>query len=171
MVGGCAGIDTGGALPTTGADAAVTAPDDFDLEMMQIATRYKSFSKIDNTAYASSLGVGNINLYVWGDSKDYKLVSPETTGSGITMVVGSVIVREVLDSSGAVDKLTLMAKGPAGYDPTLGDWWFGVLDASGTPAVTDGRIQLGRLGDCHSCHIPRETDDYLFGVPQADQHH
>jgi len=62
-----------------------------------------------------------------------------------------------------------MGKGPAGYDPTLGDWWFGVTDASGAPLSDSSGEEVGRLTDCHSCHIPRATDDYLFGVPLADQ--
>ena len=55
----------------------------------------------------------------------------ETTGSGVTVSPGTVIVRSVLDASGNVSKLTLMAKGPPGYDPSIGDWWFGETDPTG----------------------------------------
>jgi len=65
--------------------------------------------------------------------------------------------------------VTLMAKMAAGYDSTLGDWWFGVTDPQGVPLSDANGPQVGRLTDCHSCHIPRATDDYLFGVPAIDQ--
>ena len=77
--------------------------------------------------------------------------------------VGTVIVREVLDSTGAVSELTAIAKAPSGFDDTLGDWWFGAIDATGTT------MSAGRVDACHSCHVPREAEDYLFGVPAANQ--
>lgn len=79
-----------------------------------------------------------------------------------------MIVREVLDANGEVAKLTMMAKGPPGYDPTLGAWWFGVTDPNGRPLVQDGQLLVGRLTQCHECHSERADDDFLFGVPPAD---
>jgi hypothetical protein len=62
-----------------------------------------------------------------------------------------------------------MAKGPAGYNPAIGDWFWAVTDLNGTPIVEEGAPRAGRLADCYGCHVPRETDDYLFGVPAADR--
>lgn len=153
----------------------ISTPTDFDLEMLQIASTYETdFSRVNSAPYQSSLGAFDINLFVHGDSRIYRAIHPEdtTTTSSATPVdisVGTLIVREVLDGSGAVTKLTMMAKGPAGYDPTLGDWWFAETDPSGKPLSGDNGLQVGRLMACHSCHVPRATSDYLFGVPRADE--
>jgi hypothetical protein len=100
---------------------------------------------------------------------DYAKISPGVSGSGVTLPEGATIVRAVLDADGGVDKLTIMAKGPPGYNPDLGDWWFGVTDPEGIPLETDAGLLMGRLSECYSCHVPRNDDGYLFGVPLDDR--
>jgi hypothetical protein len=167
LLGGClSGIDSPepGSATAAEPDAAVSSVTDFDRAMMEIARSYKSFAKIDRRAYTSTLGAFGINVFVHGDVNTYRSIHPEsTTTEAMKIDVGTVIVREVLDANGQVAKLTLMAKGPAGYDPTLGDWWFGQADPMGTPT------KMGRLTECHSCHVPRANEDFLFGVPREDQ--
>jgi hypothetical protein len=142
---------------------------ELDIQTMDLAASYKTFAHINKTADASSVGAFDINLYVYGDAADYAKIHPESTTDSPTIPVGTVIVREVLDTTGSIAKLTVMAKGPAGYDSTLGDWWFAEASPDGVPLVTDGALRVGRLADCHSCHVPRESDDFLFGVPAADE--
>ncbi len=154
---GSVGDSAGDAGAGSGAGSATET--DFDRAMMQTASSYKTFTKINVGPYVSTLGAFDINVYVHGDNRQYRTIHPETTSTE-TMPIGTLIVREVLDADGKVAKLTMMAKGPAGYDPTLGDWWFGEATPDGVP------MQVGRLTACHSCHIPRATEDYLFGVPK-----
>jgi hypothetical protein len=155
-------------------DVIATAPDagmaetSLDESTIQLAATYKTFTHVNSRTDASSVGAFDINIYVQGDVSMYETVHPETTTTVAPFAVGTMIVREVLASDGSVQELTVMAKGPTGYDPTLGDWWFGVADAAGQPVVQDGVLQLGRLAGCHGCHVPRQTEDYLFGVPAAD---
>lgn len=162
---------SGGGSTDPGSPAAVDAGavmtmTDLDRQMMQIAMGYKSFAKISSQSYPSTIGMFQINVYATGDVKDYKAIHPEVSGSNVKVAVGTVIVREVLDATGATSKLTVLAKGPTGYDATIGDWWWGVADPTGTPLVTENVLQVGRLQNCQGCHIPRVTDDYLFGVPK-----
>jgi hypothetical protein len=158
------GGDSGNDVTATEPDAAVSTVTDFDRAMMETARSYKSFAKIDRAPYTSTLGAFDINVFVRGDVRAYRSIHPEsTTTAPMKLEVGTVIVREVLDANGQVAKLTLMAKGPAGYDPTLGDWWFGEADPAGTPT------KMGRLTECHSCHIPRANEDFVFGVPRDAQ--
>ena len=110
------------------------------------------------------LGAFDVNVYVRGDTKAYRAIHPEAASSA-SIAVGTVIVREVFDAQGQLAKLTRMAKGPSGYDPTLGDWWFGEATPDGNP------VRLGRLTDCHGCHEPRAAEDFLFGVPKALEGH
>lgn len=168
LLAGCTqGIEGGvnGSAPTEGEPDAAASPTvtDFDRAMMELGRDYKTFTRIDKRAYTSSLGAFQINVYVDGDGGQYRKIHPEVMGTGTKIPVGTVIVREVLDEAGKISKLTLMAKGPSGYDARIGDWWWGEADPAGNPT------KLGRLTECHGCHIPRAGDDYLFGVPREDQ--
>jgi len=127
-----------------------------------------AFVRLNDAPYPTALGTGaDINVYVSANGYvPYASITPEVSGSKVTVPEGMLIVREVLEPSGAIKTLTLMYKGPKGYNPELGDFWFGVTDATGKPVLNDaGAPKIGRLSECYSCHIPRATDGYLFGVP------
>ncbi len=155
-----------------GSAALTTAPSEYDTEVLAVMMTYKgnTFTKINSTAYTSTLGAFEINVYAYGDVSGYQSIHPETDrATAMTIGVGTVIVREVLDASGNIDKLTAIAKAPAGYDATLGDWWFGETDATGIVMPdTSGSLQVGKVTACHGCHVPRANEDYLFGVPAAE---
>lgn len=136
---------------------------------------YRAMARVNVQPYKSELGAFSINCFVVGPdaagaagAADYRRIHPERTGANVTLLPGTMIVREVLDANRQVTKLTVMAKGPYGYDPTLGDWWFAVTDTGGTPLVENGVPMVGRLTQCHGCHLDRTHDDFLFGVPAAN---
>jgi hypothetical protein len=172
LAAGCTqGIDAGLAPP----DAAPTpAPDAHTMDavdrlMIREAANVGAFTRVNRAPYASTVGTFNIDVYVSEAARTFRRIHPETTGSGVVMPVGTLIVRQVLDAQGQVTKVTLMAKQAVGYDATLGDWWFGVTDPTGVPLDDGSGPEVGRMTACHGCHIPRAQDDYLFGVPQQDQ--
>lgn len=129
------------------------------------------FEHVSGKAYASALGgTSLIELFASSTAAvQYRDIAPEVTGSGVVLPEGSILVREVFDAAGAPQRLTIMAKGPAGYNPQLGDWYFAVTDLHGVPVTEDGIARSGRLADCYGCHLPRASDDYLFGVPMIDR--
>lgn len=147
-----------------GAVSSSTDASSYDTTTLAQALGYRSFAKVDSRSYTSSVSAYSIDVYATGDVATYMKIHPEVSGSNMTIASGTIIVREVLDASGATQELTMMAKGPPGYDPTLGDWWFADTDPSGAVLGTS----LGRVAACHGCHIPRATDAFLFGVPAAD---
>jgi hypothetical protein len=129
------------------------------------------FTEITAAAYPSVAAPGS-TIREWVSTADlvtYEAVSPGVSGSNVVAPAGMTIVRAVLDEDGGIGKLTLMYKGPQGYNPALGDWWFGVTDPTGSPLEVDGGPELGLLTACYSCHVPRSSDDYLFGVPLNDR--
>jgi hypothetical protein len=151
------------------ADAGSTQESALDEATFALAATYKTFTQVNSRTDASQVGTFDINVYVTGDVATYESIHPETTTSVSALRVGTLIVREVLNSDGSVNKLTMMAKAPSGYDPSLGDWWFAEADPQCQPVVSNGVLEAGQLvDDCHSCHIPRQSEDYLFGVPAAD---
>jgi hypothetical protein len=127
------------------------------------------FAHATKAPFPSTVAAGSsidawVTMSAWAD---YAKIAPDVTGSGVKVAPGTIIVRAVLDKAGTTTKLTLMAKGPPGYNPDLGDWWFGETDPYGAPLTTDAGALTGRLTECYSCHIPRAKDDYLFGVPST----
>jgi len=130
-----------------------------------------AFTHATRAPYPSSAAMGAwVDEWVSSSAyAQYTQIRPDATGSGVHVPVGTTIVRAVVDAQGDPTELTLMVKGPAGYNPTLGDWWFGVTDPDGQPAADDGGVMLGRLAGCTTCHLPRGGDDFLFGVPTDDR--
>jgi hypothetical protein len=130
------------------------------------------FAEVNAQEYTSSLAATS-KINVWVNKigfADYSGIEPEVSNSHHTVAPGPVIVREVFDMTGAVTKLTLMVKGPAGYNPTVGDFWFGVTNPDGTPMMDNGGQQMGKLTTCFACHQARASDGFLFGVPGAMRH-
>ncbi|HZU82209.1 MAG TPA: hypothetical protein VE987_04800 [Polyangiaceae bacterium] len=127
-----------------------------------------------STAFPSAAAPGKlVTEWISKDALDAFLkINPNTTGSNVTLPVGTTIVRAVQDpSTMAITKLTLLVKGPPGYNPALGDWWFAETDPSGMPLPEgDAGYQFGipwQAENCYSCHTPRNNDDFLFGISSA----
>ena len=128
------------------------------------------FRLINEEPYRSEVArTSYINVFISiGGASSYSAIAPELVGTDAPVPEGTMIVREVLDRFGEPEKLTLMAKAGPGYNPPIGDWWWAVTDPDGNPLPDSyGNPQAGQMPECHSCHVPRRTDDYLFGVPAA----
>jgi hypothetical protein len=132
----------------------------------------KAFRAVSAKPYLSTAGAASswINVWVSADAyAAYAAIAPEKKASRVELPPGALIVREVVAADGTVQKLTLMLKGPSGFNPELGDWWFAVTDPTGAPGADDGGLELGRMDACYSCHLPRKDDDFLFGVPKTNR--
>ena len=148
---------------------ACTSGETWDQSNIDTLTVHAGFTRVNARAYTSALGPPSPQIDVYVDpaaAAAFGRIDPDRTGSNVVLPRGSQIVRVVLDAQGAPSKLTMMCKGPPGYDPTLGDWWFAETDAHGTPIDgDDGAPLIGALTACHTCHLDRAADDFLFGVP------
>ena len=74
--------------------------------------------------------------------------------------VGSVIVKEKLDSVDPASKrtlLTAMVKHETGYDPAHGDWEYVVTNGDATELQA-----RGKLANCGGCHAQKKKTDYVF---------
>lgn len=130
---------------------------------------YQDFPPVSRAPYPSTTGAFDVTVRVSQAKDSYAKIHPDSDGSKVTLPVGTMIVREVLAGDGEVHKLTIMAKGPPGTSPSLGDWWFAVTTAQGIPLLHDGALQIGPMPECQSCHLERASDGYLFGVAASDQ--
>lgn len=144
-----------------------------DAAIMSTLSRYRdspAFARLNQAPYPSAIGdSAKVNIFVSTNAyAAYGSITPDVSGSGVVVPQGTLLVREVLQPSGAIEALAVMFKAPAGYNPEMGDLWLGVADAAGRPALDDaGAPRLGRLAECATCHAARASDGYLFGVPAA----
>lgn len=148
------------APPATGADPAPqpVLPRVFDL----FAEPLKQMSDVPMPSLTAE---GSIELWVSGTGWDeYSRVSARRNGSGVTLPVGTTILRAVRDSqTQRILKYTAMMKREAGYAPPA-DLWFAVYDANGDLVRTpEGKELRGPLPACVVCHLARASDGYAFG--------
>ena len=150
-------------------DAGLPDLDEWDVLVRVANQGYTDagFVLINDSPYPSDLTGNDINVFVSVDGWwEFLYASPEVTGRGVSLPVGTLIVREVLDENGALESLTLLKRGPDGYSPAHGDLWYAVLEPNGFPRFEDGEPLIGRLEErCAGCHDERPDDGYLFGVP------
>ena len=124
------------------------------------------FVHVTSARYPSVAAVGSM-IDVWTSATaaaEYARVSPDGVGSGASLPRGALVVREVRNAAGTLTAVTAMFKGEDGYNPDLGDWGFIDVKSPGSASV-DGGMTAGPTAECFSCHLPRRSDDYLFGVP------
>jgi len=160
----------GVAVALLGGLVACSVGETWDQQNLDTLVGHDGFTRINARPFASALGAPGVDIDVDPASvAAYRRIDPDRTGSGAQLPRGAMIVRTVLDARGQVTRLTMMVKGPPGYDPTLGDWWFAVTDPDGVPVSEGGLPLIGALAACHECHIDRASDDFLFGVRAADR--
>jgi hypothetical protein len=156
--------------------AADRVPDEAALSTLLVERQYRGagYVRLDRAGYDSAMVPGeSIHIYASTDGAAaavYAQLEPDQPSpSEIHFPVGGVVVREVVDASGDVTGLTLVAHMRTGWFPANGDLLYGVTDAGGTPAVSkeDSHLQWGHLAECGSCHGARARESYLFGVPPA----
>lgn len=102
-------------------------------------------------ASATGQAASKARIEIWvsaADAAKYTAIDPAKTGSGATLPVGA-----------------------AGYNPDVGDYYGMVTDPRGVVLnePDGGGPMQGRMPECHSCHLPRAEDDFLFGVPTASR--
>jgi hypothetical protein len=108
---------------------------------------------------------GSIELWVsrtgW---EEYAQISARRSGSGITLPVGTTVLRAVRDGhTQQILKYTALMKREPGYDPPA-DMWFAVYDPNGELVRTPEGTELrGKMPACVVCHLARASDGYVFG--------
>jgi hypothetical protein len=154
-------------------DAPVSESPEISVMLKDKEYRGNGFVQMNTVPYESDLAPGSkITCYVSKEAAlSYAGIVPDLTMALTgTFPVGGVVVREVSDAAGQVQKLTVMVRQKQGYYPDVGDFFFGVTDMQGRPlADANGQMQWGRLPSCAGCHEKRQGAQYLFGVREKDR--
>ena len=150
--------DPSGTESGTGADESSGGEPTVDEQAIaEQAIDFESLTKLNDEPLSSQHGLA-VTMNMW--------VSPSAAsayaelGDGTVFDPGTYLLKEQLDADGALDSVAVMYKGPAGYSPDSGDWWFGLVNP-------DGTVRLGgQPGGCVDCHSAVESQDWAWGLPE-----
>ena len=143
--------DSAGETGEPGVDADAVVAD---------ALNYASFEKINAVAAGSQHGLADtVNIWVPSEYAGlYRSIDPADPNASASFPAGALIIKEHLDANAEPVGMTIMYKGPAGYDAQNDDWWWG-------NASLDGVLNdQGAVGYCIGCHMPQAATDWVFGV-------
>jgi hypothetical protein len=158
------------ASPTLGVFDAGEAGTFDDAHIEAEAAQYVMFAKIDKTPYPTRQHAGNPLVDVYANAAaeaTYRSIDYAVAPDGpVQFAPGSMLVKAMLDPSGAPPILTVMYKKAPGYDPSHDNWWYGRLNADGTP--TDPSY-VGTVDFCVSCHMGTAMTDYAWGIVASNK--
>ena len=174
----CPGDDSGSADGDSGAatsegaatDAATDAADSsgdaspFDeAEVIEQASMYATnLEKINIDAFGSAHGLADtVNVFINSEAADLYRSIDFDAPTDVGFPEGTLIVKEHLNAEGAEDGFLMMYRGPEGYLPDAGGWFWARIDGTGATRET------GAVGFCISCHMP--VEGWVFGVPADNQ--
>ena len=151
----------------SGADTSTGEPVPFD-EAEVIAhggTFATALVKINAQPFRSDHGLADmVNVYVdAGAEALYRSLDPEAPGE-VALPEGTLVVKEHLDAEGAYDGYLMMYRGPAGYAPQTGDWFWARVDGENNAQQTGAS---GAVNFCIDCHV--RAPSFVFGVAADNQ--
>lgn len=170
--GGCDADSTGSEVGETGAgagsasgteaEAGATGDEAGEPEVdaravAQLVAQYETFVRLTQRPISSAHGLAD-TIHVWARSSDVESYEAASAGDPVDFAEGALIVKEQFDADGALSSLTVMYKGPQGYAPEAGDWWWGFFGAD--LSLQNG----GRIGACIDCHQRAEASDWIYGL-------
>ena len=162
---GCGDSDTGsgGSGEGGGGEGGGSSATVDDAELSAMAADYASLTKANPAPFMSAQhdGMPMVNVFYNDVASEHY---PITSGP-FTFAEGSMIVKEMLGPDDQPMMLTAMYKGPAGYDPDNGDWWWGMLTLEGEPAMPGS---VGKIAMCTGCHQGQSDTDFAFGIPATE---
>ena len=128
------------------------------------------FEKVTEPAFPSAVAGGK-EIGVWVSEEgvsDYLSATDSESGDPDVPALPeeSIIVREIRNDAGDVEKLTVVAQRERSFHEEVGGLWFGVMSPDFEYKETsDGSAQAGSLASCASCHRNKRSTGYLYGVP------
>lgn len=142
--------DTDAETGSTDAEATVDAQ-----AITDQALDFASLEKFNDEPVPSQHGLAN-TMNLWVDAG--ALSAYEGLGAGTVFVPGTYIIKEQINGDGTLNSMAVMFKGPQGYAPDAGDWWFGVVNPDGSIVVG------GQPGSCVGCHADVAEQDWAWGL-------
>lgn len=142
--------DDGSVEEGVDAEAILARAFDYASELQQVNAMPEPGTHGDAATINYFAAAENVQLFL--------TIDPERTDQSVGFIEGSMFLKEHFDTAGDVIGFTVMYKGPPGYNPDGGDWFWA--------RVNGGEVtHEGQVGFCVDCHVMVESTDYVYGVP------
>jgi len=140
---------------------------DVDLDTEEVvasAMAYESsLVRLSDAEETSETHADAASVFVWGSPEAaelYRSINPDDPTQALSFARGTTFVKEHFDEAGDLAGVTIMYKGPEGYDPEHGDWfWARVRGIEVTHA--------GRVDWCSDCHDAAHNTDFVVGFGKS----
>lgn len=137
------------------------------LQSVENAAYLRTFELVTEEPFASD-AIPDAQIRIWVNDVGYDSYVAMSQGDVSAIPIGSIIVREVINTADEVDKLTLIAKADEGFNSEVGGLWFGQTDPDGVLHPREGGGWMaGALTECAVCHLGQVKQNYLFGAPDG----
>lgn len=135
-----------------------------DDEIIAEALGYEgSLVQLSETAELSETHADAASVFVWGSANVadlYLSIDPNDPTQSIDFPEGTMFVKEHFDTAGDQVGLTIMYKGPPGYNPEAKDWFWARLRG-------DETTHAGRVEWCRDCHNAAHNSDFVVGFGKS----
>lgn len=122
-----------------------------------------NLTRFSDMAEQSETHADAASVFVWGTpsvAELYRSIDPDDPTQAVEFPVGTMFVKEHFDEAGDQNGLTVMLKGPAGYDPEAGDWFWARVRG-------DETTHAGRVEWCSDCHNAAHNSDFVVGFGKS----
>ncbi len=135
-----------------------------DAMIVQMAMQYEDrLIQLSTVAEESETHADAASVFVWGSNdaaEAYRGIDPDDPTQSVMFPEGTTFVKEHFDDAGDRVGLTIMYKGPSGYDPEARDWFWARV--RGTETTHAGRVQW-----CSNCHNAAYNSDFVVGFGKS----
>ncbi len=161
--------DSGGNGTDSGSDSGGAEIDEDAVIDEVLGLEQGGFVTVNRSPLESVHAAERVDIWAPPSATDlYFQIDPPNYSQPVTFPVGTTLIKRHFSDAGATagDGFTVMHKGPAGYAPETGDWWWARLAEDGSIIVSgDG---TGDTELCINCHNPASAADYVMGIDAAD---
>ncbi len=119
--------------------------------------------RLSEMAEQSETHADAASVFVWGSSSAadlYWSIDPDDPTQSVDFPVGTMFVKEHFDEAGDRAGLTIMYKGPEGYNPDSRDWFWARVRGEET-------THAGRVAWCSDCHNAAHNSDFVVGFGKS----
>ncbi len=162
---GCADPERSARTEATGDDeGGVPSVELSSEDVLAEAMGYEdSLTRLSETAEQSETHADAASVFVWGSPSVadlYRSIDPDDPTQSVDFPVGTMFVKEHFDEAGERAGLTVMYKGPEGYNPDARDWFWARVRGEET-------THAGRVEWCSDCHNAAHNSDFVVGFGKS----
>ena len=163
---------TGCADPERTARSEATPEDDGGMSTVELSSEdvvaeamgfEDNLTRLSEMAEQSETHADAASVFVWGTPSVadlYLSIDPDDPTQSVDFPQGTMFVKEHFDEAGDREGLTVMYKGPPGYNPDSRDWFWARVRGEET-------THAGRVEWCSDCHNAAHNSDFVVGFGKS----